>query len=557
MKNEKRKEKKEKMKRSLSLYFLIFNFYFLFFLLAGCRAQAPVINSIYPQIGAMGEPVTIKGAFFGDVRDESYVTVAGIQPTSMSYLEWQNNEITFRIPEFGEAGLIYVHVRGRKSNGVIFANRATLPRQIRGGGTGVGPRIVSITPQSGAIGALVSINGTGFGSSRGNSGVFFSWNAQAPASAPAEARLQEFTEVSETEFGYELWTDREIRVRVPDGAAVGNMEVRTTRGNSPPMSFDLTGRPGIKTLSNKRSYTINYSVNVKVGEAEAPNALYLWIPQPVVSAAQRNMELLSSSMEPFIEKYRGVSLYKLDNLAAHSEAQIRLSWKVDVYSVETAVQSQSIRQELNTPIHETGIQNTPQLPADDSRIKTQAAALLGRERNPYTKAQRIYEWLTGGNFVWESQARGDIFNALETKRIDSYLAALLYCTLLRSAGVPCQPVAGVLVSRSRQTMNHYWAEFWVDGFGWVPVDPAMGAGAIPSPFTIYEDNTNFYFGNIDSHRIAFSRGFINLSPMDPRGRTVTHSRSYSLHNLWEEVVGGIDSYSSLWGDITITGIYVQ
>jgi len=541
--------------------------FFFPFLLAGCRAPAPVIHSIYPQIGRMGEPVTIRGAFFGDERDESYVTIAGIQPTSTSYLGWQNNEITFRIPELGEAGLIYVHVKGKKSNGVLFANHSTLPHQIQGSETGVGPRIVSITPHAGAIGTLVNISGTGFGSSRGSSGVFFSWNAQASASAPLEARLQEFTEVSETEFGYDLWSDREIRVRVPDGAAIGNMEIRTTRGNSPPMAFDLVGRPGIKTLSNKRSYTINYSVNVKVGDAHTPNAMYLWIPHPVSSAAQRNMELLLTSMEPFIEQYRGVSLYKLDNLAAHSEAQIRLSWKVDVYSVETTMQTQSIKQELTTPIHETYTQNTAQLPADDPRITAQAAALLGRERNPYIKAQRIYEWLTGGEFVWEDQARGDIFTTLETKHTDSYLAALLYCTLLRSAGVPCQPVAGVLVNRNRQTLNHYWAEFWVDGFGWVPVDPAMGAsahgagdqgaGAILSPFTIYEDNTNFYFGNIDSHRIAFSRGFVNLSPMDPRGRTVSHSRSYSLHSLWEEVVGGIDSYSSLWGDITITGIYVQ
>jgi transglutaminase-like putative cysteine protease len=165
--------------------------------------------------------------------------------------------------------------------------------------------------------------------------------------------------------------------------------------------------------------------------------------------------------------------------------------------------------------------------------------------------------MTGGNFVWESQSAGDIFAALETKRVDSCLAALLYCTLLRSAGIPCQPVAGVLVNRNRQTMNHYWAEFWIDGFGWVPVDPAMGAKAVPAPFSVYEDQPNFYFGNIDSQRIAFSRGFSYLSPMDPRGRTAAHGRFYSLQNIREEAIGGIESYSSLWGDITITGIYAQ
>jgi transglutaminase-like putative cysteine protease len=403
----------------------------------------------------------------------------------------------------------------------------------------------------------VNIHGTGFGSSRSDGGVFFAWKALASASAPIEARVQEFTEVSETEFGYELWTDREIRVRIPDGASGGNIEVRTARGNSPPMAFNLAGRSGTKTFRDKRSYTLDYSVNVKIGEAQTPNTMYLWIPRPASSAAQRNIELLTGSMEPFVDNYRGISLYKLDDLAANSDEQISLSWKIDVYRVETNVWSQSIRPEANSPINTAYIQSSSQLPADDSRIVNQVAAIVGKERNSYLKAQRIYEWMTGGNFTWENQSGGDVLSALAVKRVDSCLAALLYCTLLRSAGIPCQPVAGVLVNRNRQTMNHYWAEFWVDGFGWVPVDPAMGAGAIPAPFNVYADQPNFYFGNIDSQRIAFSRGFSNLSPMDPRGRTAAHGRFYSLQNIREEAIGGIDSYSSLWGDITITGIYAQ
>jgi transglutaminase-like putative cysteine protease len=530
-------------------------------ILTGCRAQTPVISSIYPQIGIMGEPITIKGSFFGSERNESYVTIAGTPPTSRSYIKWRDNEITVRIPEFGEAGLVYVYVKNRKSNGVLFANQATLPSQVQGGEAGVGPRIVSITPQSGSIGAPLVISGTGFGSSRGNGGVYFSWIAETQASAPPGARVQEYTEVSETEFGYELWTDREIRVRVPDGAVNGNIEVRNERGNSPPVVFDISDRPGTKILSDKRSYTVNYSVDVKVGSATAPNTMYLWIPRPAASSAQRNAELLLSSVEPFIEKYRGISLYKMDNLVKGSDIQIRLGWKVDVYSIATTIQSNSVRQESESPLIEAYTQSTSQFPSDDPRIKNQAAAILGRERNAYLRAQRIYEWMTGESLKWVNQAEGDIFSVMETKQIDSYLAALLYSTLLRSAGIPCQPVAGILINRNRQTISHYWAEFWIDGFGWVPVDPAMGAserheGAVPAPFVMNENHAS-YFGNLDNQRIAFSRGYISLSPMDPRGLTVTRNRSYSLQNLWEEVIGGIESYSSLWGDITITGIYVQ
>ena len=526
-------------------------------LLAGCRQRAPVIQSIYPQIGNMGEPVTINGTFFGNQREDgSYVTLAGAQPTSMSYLSWNDRQIIFRVPEFGEAGLIYVHVKGKKSNGALFANHATLPRKEQDSEMGQNPRIVSLTPQAGPIGSLVSITGTGFGSSRGSSAVFFSWNAEMPAAIPAEARVPEFTEVLESDFGYELWTEREIRVHVPDGAISGNMEVRTARGKSTPTYFEVANRPGTKTYRDKRNYTIRQTVNVKILEAVSPNTLYLWVPRPEASSAQRDIELLSASTEPFISNHRGISLFKLDNMAANSEAQINLAWRIEVYSVETSVRYQSVRQE-NSQISDAYTHSTPQLPSDDPRITRQVATILGNERNPYLRAQKIYDWMLGQFIFHQEQAEGDIFEALENRQTDPYTAALLYCTLLRAAGIPSLPVSGVLISRDRQTMNHWWAEFWINGFGWVPVDVVMGAEAVPPQFGSHPDRASYYFGNIDSFRIAFSRGFTSLSPMDPRGRTVTHSRSYALQTLWEEVVNGIESYSSLWGSIIITGMYAQ
>ena len=531
----------------------------LLIIFIGCQAKAPVIYSVYPQIGRMGEPVTITGAFFGSERDDSsFITIAGAQPTSMSYIRWQDETITFRTPEFGEAGLIYVHVKGKKSNGALFANQATLPRRVEDGEMGQAPRIVSITPQTGHIGTKVSISGTGFGSSRGTSGVFFSWSADIPASIPAEARVPEFAEVSETEFGYELWTEREIRVHVPDGAITGNVEVRTARGNSMPVFFEVTGKPGVKTYRDKRSYTIYQTVNVRVADAELPNTMYLWVPHPEGSASQRNIILLSSSIEPYVASYRGTSLFKLDDMTSLSEEHISLIWKIDVYGVETSIRPQSIRQETVSPISSTYTNSSSQLPSEDIIIKEQTAAILGRERNPYLRAQKIYEWMLAQFNFSQDQTAGNIFSALDKKQADSHMAAILYCTLLRSADIPCLPVAGVLVNRDRQTMNHWWAEFWIDGFGWIPVDPAMGAGAVPEAFTVQVDHpADYYFGSIDSQRIAFSRGYTSISPMDARGRTVSHSRSYSLQNVWEEAVGGINSHSSLWGAITITGMYAQ
>jgi hypothetical protein len=521
-------------------------------LFLSCDSKVPEIISINPKIGRMGEVITLTGNNFGSSREESYVTIAGIQPTGSSYYLWQDNTIMVRIPESGESGLIYVHSRGRKSNGVLFSNSASVPRPVEGEDLGIGPRITTISPQTGAVGTLITITGNNFGGSREEGGVFFSWDYESSLN-PYLVKEPELIEVSETELGYVSWSAREITVRLPDGAVSGNFKVRTPRGISRPVFFDVTGKPGRKSFKDKRSYTISYSVDIRVLEATRPNTLYLWIPMPVNSPSQRNVNLLSRNTEPFVENHKGVSLFKLDNLLAGSNTSINLSFNVDVYAVETEINVQSVRNETGT-LSAMYTHSSDLIPNNDPKIKEMVNSIIGREQNPYIKARLIYNWITANIKTVETSSSVDIISALEQKRSDSCTTALLYTAMARTAGLPCIPVAGVLINNN-QTIRHYWAEFWIDNFGWVPVDPVMGTA--DTSFLVKEDRLNYYFGNIDNQRIAFSRGETVLSQMENRGRIVSHNQSYSLQNIREEAEGGLESYTSLWGDIKIDGIYVQ
>jgi transglutaminase-like putative cysteine protease len=521
-----------------------------------CRAREPVIHSLDPPIGMLGETLNIRGENFGDEQGESFVSIAGIAPTGSSYLHWEDTLITIRINEFGESGMVRVHVGDKRSNALLFSNRAAMPEPVNEGNSGLGPRISSIAPSSGQVGSLVSIMGSGFGSSRERNGVFFSWDAEIVPGTPAETWSPAFIEVSEADYGYEFWSEREIRVRVPDGAASGNIEIRTPWGVSRPAFFEVSGKPGTKTFKNKRSYSFGYSVDVRVQKAASPNLLYLWVPRPAASASQRNPELLFKSMGSFVENYRGTDLFQLANLSPNFTADIRQTWLVEVYVQETNLHYQNIKQDTSSPVYTAYTRATDLLPAGDERIRTLAAKICGQEQNPYLKARMIYEWLLKEGNISPSggeKAPAGALDALERKQADPYSAVLLFCSLARSAGVPAIPVSGVLINRE-EVLKHYWAEFWIDGFGWVPLDPSLGAGAAPEGVNAREDRA-WYFGNLDNRRIAFSRGEILLSRMDPRGRTV--SRSRELQNLWEEAVGGLESYSSLWGDVTITGAYAQ
>ena len=522
----------------------------------------------------MGELITLTGSNFGEMRDDSYITIAGTSPTFSSYHTWQDNLIIVRVPELGESGLVYVHSRGKKSNGVLFSNTAVLPKPVEGEAFGLEPRITSVNPQTGVPGSIITINGINFGNSRDidylstggqtGGGVFFSWDFEAASFNPYVGREAEFIEVSETEFGYESWSSREIRVRVPDGVVSGSLEVRTPNGISRSVFFDVSGKPGTKTFREKRSYTINYSVDIRVLNATRPNNLYLWMPKPITSSSQRNINPVSRNFDPFVENYRGVSLFKLENLTSGVNQSVNLSFYVEVYAVETEIRPLSIRQERSS-IATSYTQNSNLIPSDDPEIKAVVNTIIGREQNPYIKGRMLYDWIINNIEINEisffpapaGTSAAGLTSALEERQTDSCNAALLYAAMVRAAGLPCIPIAGILINSNGQTIRHYWVEYWIDGFGWVPVDPAMGAGAVPYSYITKEDYFNYYYGNLDSNRIAFSRGELNLSQMESRGRVVYHTQSYSLQNIWEEAVGGLESYSSFWSDIIISGVYIQ
>jgi transglutaminase-like putative cysteine protease len=515
----------------------------------------------------MGEVLTIVGKNFGDVREESYVTIAGIAPTASSYLDWSDSQIRVRIPEFGDSGLVCVHRNNKKSNAALFSNRQTMPQTVREEHTGIGPQIAEVAPQTGSIGSVITIRGSGFGGSRAGGGVFFAWDAEFSPAAPAETHSPGEVEVSETDFGYELWTEREIRVRVPDGAVSGNLKVRAPRGDAKPVFFDVAGRPGTKTFKDKRTYALSYFVDIEVAKAEGTNNLYLWLPRPAVSSSQRNVRLLSRNVEPFIEDYRGTSLFQMKDLQSGAAEAITLSYLVEVYAVETAVRANSLPSRSGAaPVLPAYTAPDELIPSADARVRELAASVTGREQNPYLKARRIYDYLLNEMTIQWAGSNGSFQEApsaktlplvIEEKRADPYMAALLFCALSRASGVPAIPVSGVLIDRNRASRNHYWAEFWVDGLGWIPVDPALGGGAAPPSFVLRADRANYYFGNLDNQRLSFSRGFTSLSQMDPRSRVLEREQDYALQSLWEEAAGDLESYSSFWSDVIINGVYYQ
>jgi hypothetical protein len=135
------------------------------------------------------------------------------------------------------------------------------------------------------------------------------------------------------------------------------------------------------------------------------------------------------------------------------------------------------------------LQPTELIPTDGI-VRDTAREITKGARTDMDKARAIYEWVVDNTFR-DPKVRGcgwgDIKSMLETRNLGGKCGDLnaLFVGLARSVGVPARDVYGVRVARSRYgyaslgvgTENitraqHCRAEFYAQGRGWIPVDPA-------------------------------------------------------------------------------------
>jgi transglutaminase-like putative cysteine protease len=129
------------------------------------------------------------------------------------------------------------------------------------------------------------------------------------------------------------------------------------------------------------------------------------------------------------------------------------------------------------------------IPTDGIVRETARGAIKGA-RTDVDKARAIYEWVVDNTFR-DPKVRGcgwgDIKSMLETRNFGGKCGDLnaMFVGLARSVGVPARDVYGLRVARSAHgyaslgvgspnvtRAQHCRAEFFAQGYGWVPVDPA-------------------------------------------------------------------------------------
>lgn len=111
--------------------------------------------------------------------------------------------------------------------------------------------------------------------------------------------------------------------------------------------------------------------------------------------------------------------------------------------------------------------------SDSPAIRSQAAAIVGDETDPWRKALLIHAWVYRTIDKVPVPSVPSALAVLATKRGDCNEHTVLFTALARAAGVPARMAIGIVWSEEGKAFfYHAWPEVWVGR--WVWMDPTLG-----------------------------------------------------------------------------------
>lgn len=526
----------------------------------------PEIDSIVPPVGAPGDVVLINGKNFGDVRDMSYVEIAGAKLTASSYISWADNCIKLVLPASVQDGLVYVGVKDMRSKPALFANEVEIPVPITTTRISSKPVITDISSEKLYIGDILVIQGNNFGEAKNQSKVLFTVDYGSKIRDADYVNQMLLTEnmvaASEEDKDYISWSNTEIKVRVPDGACSGVVLVDIGNERSEPHALTVNNSVGEKLFENKKIYLIQYTADIADVVTNDVSTITLRCPLPFETVAQPSVEVTETTPVPILQNYQHNLIHQITKTRNNTPKSIfRQTFVLPVYEVQSQINVEKVGayKDSELELYETALVSDSLVPSEDERIKQLALEITGREKNPYKKAQMIYNYMCDNYGVLERNRKNDAnpVDLLRDKQGDAYDFAVIYTALLRASGIPALTDGGILVSQDMKTQSHWWCEFYLHNVGWIPVDPSLGAGLEYKKWTDGPNVTDrdFYFGNMDSHHIVFSRGWNELKPFSQDNKIVQQPKSFALQSIWEEASSSTAKYSSYWGVPVIKGVY--
>ena len=230
--------------------------------------------------------------------------------------------------------------------------------------------------------------------------------------------------------------------------------------------------------------------------------LEVWIPLPVTRGAQRIEAVRIDS--PYAWTYHtdaNGNRYAYAKIASPSsgELAVKVHFTATREEVHQAAEKKASKRELQRAL------KADRLVTLSPRIKKLANEITRGKKTKLDQARAIYDHLLATmqyDKTTPGWGMGDTERACDIRKGNCTDFHSLFMSLARAKGIPARFVIGFPLTAADGKVSgyHCWAEFYIDGIGWIPVD-ASDASKSKDPKV-----REFLFGNLDDARVQFTVG---------------------------------------------------
>ena len=273
----------------------------------------------------------------------------------------------------------------------------------------------------------------------------------------------------------------------------------------------------------------NFTINIVRDFKEAPKSARLWLPYPVSNDFQKieNVVIEANTRNYSVKQDPGNKMHYLYAQWEDKPRYINLQMSFDVKVRKNRIKG---LKETNQPIPQEikkYLVSTPWIPTYGKIAKVAKEATAGK-KGILVKARAIYDWVVENTYRDPDTVGcglGDPLAFVEKPGGKCADISSLYVALARAAGVPAREVFGLRVGKKTKNMTkgyHCWAEFYLPGVGWVPVDPAdVRKMMLVKKLNLEQAKKyrEYYFGAKDENRIVLAKDArgITFSPKQSQG----------------------------------------
>lgn len=279
----------------------------------------------------------------------------------------------------------------------------------------------------------------------------------------------------------------------------------------PTMSFgEGTSADLPDSLLQSRTVEFTYSVNVSRISNNAKNA-FAWVPVPQSTADQVIQDIIVESAWPhemLSEKEFGnrfVWLNFSDRTmssapgAAEATIALRVKRQARVNLTQEIEPNRLAKKEVDRFLLPSRFVSI------EGAVAREAERIVGDETNPLHQARLLYNHIVD-TVVYdksgEGWGRGDSQFACDVRTGNCTDFHSLFMGEARHLGIPARFIMGFGLPDERGEGiiggYHCWAEFYVDDYGWIPIDASE---AHKNPL-----KRDLLFGGLDTSRIQFTKG---------------------------------------------------